>query len=104
METFGLVIVEAQASAKPVVIFDVAPMNEVANPEGCELVPAFDVEIYSQRMIKLIGMPLAELRRLGESNRSFARRYSWDASAEAQERFYQEVLEAERSRLAGESA
>jgi glycosyltransferase involved in cell wall biosynthesis len=98
VETFGLVIIEAQASAKPVIIFDLSPMNEVANPTGCEPVPCFDVETYAQRMIKLINMPRNELQRLGELNRTFVRRYSWDASALAQENFYQEVLAAERSR------
>lgn len=95
METFGLVIIEAQAAAKPAIIFDLPPMNEVANPLGCERVPAFDADIYSQCMIKLINMPLQELQRLGASNRDFAGRYSWDASAESQEQFYLDVIESE---------
>jgi len=100
METFGMVILEAQAAAKPVVIFDLAPMNEVANPKGCERVPAFDVNSYAQSMLKLINMPLTELQSLGQTNREFARQYSWDASAESQERFYLQVLENESGRHA----
>src|SRR5438132_11787919 len=34
-ETFGMVITEACAAAKPVIHFDVAPMNEVADGAGC---------------------------------------------------------------------
>ncbi|MGR8930428.1 MAG: glycosyltransferase family 4 protein [Gammaproteobacteria bacterium] len=99
METFGMVILEAQAAAKPVVIFDLAPMNEVANPAGCERTPPFDVESYAQSMLKLINMPVTKLQRLGRANREFARHFSWDASAESQERFYRQVLEAETGRV-----
>ena len=85
-------IIEAQAAAKSVLVFDAWPMNEVSNPAGCEIVPAFDTEAYSLAMQKYLRMPVDELQRSGESNRTFARRYSWDASASAQESFYQEVL------------
>jgi len=95
METFGMVILEAQAAAKPVVIFDLAPMNEVASPKGCERVEPFNVDRYAQSMQKLINLPLEELRQHGQANRDFARLYSWDASAESQERFYLQALEAE---------
>jgi phosphatidyl-myo-inositol alpha-mannosyltransferase len=90
-ETFGMVIAESCAAGKPVVLFDRAPMNEVASP-GCERVPPFDVEAYSQAMRRLLEATPEELARRGDASRSGARRFSWDAVAAQQEAFYAEVV------------
>lgn len=92
VETFGLVILEAQAAAKSTVVFDAWPMNEVTPRPGNEIVPAFDVAAYAEAMSRLLALDTVELARRGALNRDFARRFSWDAAAEAQERFYHEVL------------
>jgi phosphatidylinositol alpha-mannosyltransferase len=95
VETFGIVIIEAQAAAKSVVLFDRWPMNEVAQRGGCEIVPAFDVDAYANAMLRLLNESVDELGQRGEVNRRFARQYDWTASARAQESFYREVLQRE---------
>lgn len=91
-ETFGMVILEACAAAKPVVLFDVAPMNEVAAPQHCELVPAFDIDIYADRVAKLSRLNHDALRERGAGCRQWAERFRWDEVARAQEQFYTDVL------------
>lgn len=97
-ETFGMTIAEANAAARQVVVFDRAPMNEVASP-GSLRVPPFDTDAYAQAMRQLLRMPHAELAALGDASRAFATRWSWDAAAAAQEDFYETVAEQHRRRL-----
>lgn len=92
-ETFGMVILEACAAAKPVVLFDVAPMNEVAAPEHCELVLPFDVATYADRALRLTRLTHDDLRERGTACRSWAQRFSWDAVARAQEQFYLDAVQ-----------
>lgn len=93
-ETFGLVITESSAAGKPVVIFDRAPMNEVA-PPGSELVPPFNVHAYGDALRRVITASAADLTARGVSARAWARRFSWDEIARQQEAFYESVV-AER--------
>lgn len=94
-ETFGLVITESGAAGKPVVLFDRAPMNEVAAPGASELVPPFDVLEYGRALQRLISTSADELARRGAVARAWARQFSWDRIARQQEAFYESVL-AER--------
>ena len=91
-ETFGMVILESCAAGKPVVLFDKAPMNEVAAREACELVPAYDVAAYAQAIRRLLRLDPAELARRGAACRAWAGGFRWDAIAERQEAFYERVL------------
>ncbi len=91
-ETFGMVISEACAAGKPVVLFDKAPMNEVAAPDACSVVPPFDVAAYSAAMQRLSRLSDAAILTLGASCRAWAQHYRWDAVAAAQESFYEGVL------------
>lgn len=91
-ETFGLTILEACAAARRVVVFDQAPMNEVAPRGPCLLVPPFDVDAYAQAMRALIRCPEAEMLDNGAQCRAWARSFNWDRVAAEQERFYEEVL------------
>jgi len=90
-ETFGMVILESCAAGRPVVLFDRPPMNEVVSPDGCERVPAFDVESYGHAMRRLLQASSDDLARRGAAVRRWAIRFSWDAVAELQEKFYMQV-------------
>lgn len=96
-ETFGMVIAEACAAAKPVVLFDRAPMTEVAGG-GCERAPAFEVAAYAAAMARLAAAPDAEIAARGLACRAFAARFRWDGIADAQEAFYLEVADREAFR------
>lgn len=90
-ETFGMVIAEAQAAGKVVVVWDRAPMNEVAGPD-CIKVPAFDVDAYAAAITGLIAFDDGALRERGLAARAYARRFDWDHIAAGQEAFYAEAL------------
>lgn len=96
-ETFGMTIAEANAAARETVVWDIAPMNEVASPSSPR-VAAFDVDAYAEAMRKLLALPDAQLGALGEASRRHARRWNWDHAAEEQERFYLEVMDRHRLR------
>lgn len=97
-ETFGMVILEACAAGKPVVAFDKWPMNEVAVPGACELVPPFDTKALSVAMERLSGESAASLAERGRRCRKQATAYRWDAIARRQEAFYEAVADEDRGR------
>lgn len=104
-ETFGMVIAEAQAAAKPVVIWDEAPMNEVAGP-ACYRVPPFDTTALAATLAAVVDEADEALLARGLAARAFARRFDWDAIAAAQEAFYLEAHEysVHHHRKAGHAA
>ncbi|MGH6821981.1 MAG: glycosyltransferase family 4 protein [Methylocella sp.] len=95
-ETFGMVITEACAAARPVVHFDVPPMNEVASGAGCLSIPAFDVRAYANGMAQLLSASDAEVAARGQACRSRVAAQRWDLIAVRQEAFYLEVCECRR--------
>lgn len=94
VETFGMTLLEAQAAGKPAICFDRWPMNEVAHPAACVRVPAADTAAFAAAMNELWQRPVRELEAMGAQGRAWAGRFTWDAAADAQERFYREALEA----------
>lgn len=91
-ETFGMTIAEANAAARPVLIWDLAPMNEVASASSLRVRP-FDVEAYSAAIQQVLAMPDEELMQRGAAARQHATQWNWDAVAAAQESFYRDVTE-----------
>jgi glycosyltransferase involved in cell wall biosynthesis len=89
-EMFGMVITESCAAARPVVYWDIPPMNEIADRSGCIAAPAFDVAAYSAAMRALVEAPDAEIIARGRACRARVQDYRWDAVAERQEAFYLE--------------
>ena len=96
IETFGMTIAEANAAAKAVIVWDVAPMNEVAAPT-CVRVAPFDVQAYAQAMVSLSRAGADELQSRGSAAREWARRFNWDAVAAAQEDYYLQTLQTHRA-------
>jgi glycosyltransferase involved in cell wall biosynthesis len=92
-ETFGMVIAEAAAAAKPAIVFDKPPMNEVVAPDAGIAVPAFDISAYAAALECLLAEPDDAVLNRGEACRTWARQFSWDAIADLQEAFYLESAE-----------
>jgi glycosyltransferase involved in cell wall biosynthesis len=100
-ETFGMVIAEACAAAKPVILFDQAPMNEVAEGTGAVLVKPFDTFAFANAMQRLIAAPDSEIIRRGEASRRAMTRYCWNTVARQQEEFYLQVADRHEARAVG---
>lgn len=95
LETFGMTIAEANAAARPAIIWDAAPMNEVASP-ACLRVKPHEVAAYAQAMQQLADAPDDELRQRGEAARAHARQFSWDRVAALQLDYYEALVDARR--------
>ncbi len=90
-ETFGMTIAEANAAARVAVVWDRAPMNEVAAPD-CPRVAPYDVDAYADALQRVLAAPDDELARRGASVRAWARQFDWDSVAAAQEAYYLDVM------------
>ncbi len=97
-ETFGMVAVEAEAAAVPLVAFDVGPLAEVAGA-AARLVEPFDVGAFAAEVAAIVERP-ARRASLGDAGRSWARRYDWDSIAAAVEAHLEASLEDWRARRA----
>jgi len=91
-EMFGMVITEACAAARPVIYWDLPPMNEIADKAGCVAVPPFDVTAYAAAMRDLIEASDEEILARGRACRARVQNYRWDAIANEQEEFYLERM------------
>jgi glycosyltransferase involved in cell wall biosynthesis len=89
-EGFGLPILEAQASGRPVITSDLPPMKDVAGKESC-LVDPFDVSSIREGILRVIRDDgyRDELVRCGLSN---VRRFSAEQVAMDYARIYAEAL------------
>ena len=80
-ESFGIVLLEAMASAKPVVCSDIEGYRQVAIPEGSELVPPNDAAGLEAALARVVMAPTAVREQQGVQNRRAAERYDWNLLA-----------------------
>ncbi|HEY0993839.1 MAG TPA: glycosyltransferase family 4 protein, partial [Kofleriaceae bacterium] len=81
-ESFGIVLLEAMASAKPVVCSDIEGYRQVATTEGSTLVPPSDAGALEQALARVVQAEREVLRRHGELNRRHAEAFDYDRLAE----------------------
>jgi len=94
-ETFGMVALEAMATATPVVAFDIPGLRELV-PDGCGWrVPPFDVPGLADRIRAACADP-ALAQAAGMAGRRFAAGFDWDVLADRQDEVYRSVLEVAR--------
>lgn len=90
-EGFGLAAAEAMAAGVPLIAAGVGSLPEVVDsPRGGVLIPPSDPAALATATEKLLDDPAA-LASLSRSARESARRFSWDAVADAHYRFVQNV-------------
>lgn len=91
-ESFGIVLLEAMATGRPVVASDIVGYRSVMRDgEQGFLVPPRDPAALARAIVKLLKEP--ELRRrMGEAGRRRALDFSWSRIAEQVEGFYRELL------------
>lgn len=81
-ESFGIVLLEAMASAKPVVCSDIDGYRQVVVPEGAHLVPPADAGALAERLAQVAALDPVTRRRQGDVNRKAALRYDWELLAD----------------------
>jgi glycosyltransferase involved in cell wall biosynthesis len=90
-ETFGMVALEALATATPVIAFDIPGLREVV-PDGVGWrVPAFDVPALAER-IRAVCADAESATAAGKAGRAFAEDFDWDVLAGRQDEVYRSVL------------
>ncbi len=89
----GIVLLEAQASSKPVVAFNIGGVNEtVQNKETGFLVNRGNVDALADALLKLLT-DRALREKMGSNGRKFvSENYTWDICAQKMLRVYSEVL------------
>ncbi|MEO6772429.1 MAG: glycosyltransferase family 4 protein [Kofleriaceae bacterium] len=80
-ESFGIVLLEAMASAKPVVCSNIAGYRQVATAEGTHLVPPRDPAALAEAVARIAALDPMARRRQGELNRRAALGYDWSVLA-----------------------
>ena len=81
-ESFGIVLLEAMASAKPVVCSDIEGYRQVATTEGSTLVPPSDAAALEHALTRVVLTDPDLRRRHGELNRRHAEAFDYDRLAE----------------------
>jgi phosphatidylinositol alpha-mannosyltransferase len=81
-ESFGIVLLEAMASAKPVVCSDIEGYRQVATTEGSTLVPPSNAKALEDALARVVQIDPATRRRHGQGNRRHAEDFDYDRLAE----------------------
>jgi phosphatidylinositol alpha-mannosyltransferase len=97
-ESFGIVLLEAMASGKPVVCSDIEGYRQVATTEGSTLVAPSDAAALEAALARVVQLPREVLRRHGELNRRHAEAFDYDRLAERVRGEYLQAIAARRSR------
>ena len=93
-ESFGVVLIEAMASGRPVVATDLPGVRDIVSPgrDGLLVRPG-DEEALAEAIREMANMPLAARRAFGAAGRSKVEsRYAWERIGEELESLYTEVL------------
>jgi len=81
-ESFGIVLLEAMASGKPVVCSDIEGYRQVATTEGCRLAPPRDASALADAIDHFVTMDRDARLLLGKVNRAHAELFDYDRLAE----------------------
>jgi phosphatidylinositol alpha-mannosyltransferase len=96
-ESFGIVLLEAMASAKPVVCSDLEGYRQVATTEGSTLVAPSDAHALEDALARVVAIDAATRRRHGQGNRRHAEEFDYDRLAERVREEYRLAIAAHRA-------
>jgi phosphatidylinositol alpha-mannosyltransferase len=94
-ESFGIVLLEAMASARPVICSDIRGFRDVIDPQGAEFVSPGDAGGLARAIATLARTPDI-WRRMGARNRARAEAYDWDRIAPRVREVYLEAMAVQR--------
>ncbi len=101
-ESFGIVLLEAMASGKPVVCSDIAGYRDVVRGTRTQLVPPGNATALEAALAGVIAKDRAQLVREGEHNRRHAIQFGWDRVAEAvRETYVAAIASKQRATVQG---
>lgn len=75
-ESFGIILLEAMATAKPIIASDIPGYRQVVHPSGSVLVPPRD-PVSLARAVHALAQDPARRKRMGELNRQHAMIFDW---------------------------
>ncbi len=90
-ESFGIVLLEAMSTARPIICSDIAGYRQVVEPDGALLVAPGDSAALEEAIATLARDP-ARRQRMGAFNRERAKAYDWDALVPRLRREYLEAI------------
>lgn len=82
-ESFGMILLEAMASAKPVISSDIEGYRDVLLPEGSQLVPPNDPQALARALREMVELPQAQREQMGQANLLHAQKFAWEHVAES---------------------
>jgi glycosyltransferase involved in cell wall biosynthesis len=95
-EGLGITLLEAQASAKPVVAFNQSGVREAVKHEKTGLLVKQDSQELADAILRLLS-DKALRERMGKEGRSFVEEsFSWEACAERMLQVYREAISAKK--------
>jgi phosphatidylinositol alpha-mannosyltransferase len=97
-ESFGIVLLEAMASGKPVVCSDIEGYRQVATTEGSTLVAPSDAAALEHALARVVQLDPAVRLRHGAGNRRHAEAFDYDRLAERVRHEYQLAIAARGTR------
>jgi len=91
-EPFGMALLEAMASGKPVVVTDAGGPHYIVDAAGGRKVPPDDPSALADALIEILASPELQ-RRMGEHNRALIETvYNWDRVIDRLEELYRSVI------------
>jgi phosphatidylinositol alpha-mannosyltransferase len=99
-ESFGIILLEAMATGKPIVASDIEGYRDVLT-HGVEglLVPPKDETALARAIVEILKLSPARRRRMGAAGRAKALKYSWPRVADRVEAFYRGLARQFKGRL-----
>jgi glycosyltransferase involved in cell wall biosynthesis len=98
IEPFGVVVLEAAASAKPVVVTNVPGMREVIPDDVATLVPPGEESALAKAIQNLLGNPELRADKGANARKLVEAKYSWRSVAQDTVDLYQDVLDRGNSK------
>ena len=96
-EGFGLVMLESFQFAKPVLVSNVRPMNEIVSHEKDGIVvPAYDEKKWAEAMIRLMKNPKTAKQMGEEGKKKLQSNFDFDSMLDKVESMYQEAVSKDK--------
>ncbi len=91
--SFGVTLLEAMASGKPIVATENEGYRDLLGPEEGILVPRGDPRVFAEAILRLLRDPALRAQ-MGQKGREKSAAFSWDSVTRQLVGFYEEILDA----------